>query len=276
MKITQIPAWAFCCILVCISPAVKAYTHMDTITNKQKVLSFYKQIVGQLKAELIPEFVVENYKQHNPTVKQGRAGITEMINYLKTLPPPPEGAKSPIIRAIQEGDFVVTHLDIQFMGKRMAVIDLFKLKDGMLTEHWDVIQVLPDESGKEVTATNGTAQIDNTASALSSKLVIDQFYKAVINQQPTDAFISTNYVEHDATVIAAGRGLSNYLSAPERAIKFHRVIAEHDFVVVQSHFNRMEKAFLLYEIFRVANNQIAEHWSVEQGVPDAVKAEDMF
>ncbi|HEX8024562.1 hypothetical protein, partial [Mucilaginibacter sp.] len=121
MKITPILALGLCCILICSARAAKSCIYMDTITNKQKVLSFYKQIVGQRKAEMIPEFIVENYKQHNPTVKQGRAGITEMINYLKTLPLPPEGVKSPIIRAIQEGDFVVTHLDIQFMGKRMAV-----------------------------------------------------------------------------------------------------------------------------------------------------------
>jgi predicted SnoaL-like aldol condensation-catalyzing enzyme len=143
MKITNLLAWAFCCIYICTGTATKANTIMDTLSNKQRVLSFYKQIVGQRKAELIPGFVREDYIQHNPTVKQGRAGITDVVNYLKTLPPPPQGAKSPIIRTIQEGDLVVTHLDITFMGKRMAVIDLFKLKDGMLAEHWDAWRPAP-------------------------------------------------------------------------------------------------------------------------------------
>ncbi|WP_162996900.1 nuclear transport factor 2 family protein [Mucilaginibacter kameinonensis] len=250
---------------------------MDTITtNKQKVLSFYKQIVGQRKAELIPEFIIENYKQHNPTVKQGREGITEMINYLKTLPPPPEGAKSPIVRAIQDGDFVVTHLDVQFMGKRMAVIDLFKLKDGMLIEHWDAIQPLPDESGKTVTATNGTTGIDHHASAESSKLIVEQFYKAVVDKQPADPFIDKAYLEHDASVITSGKGLAGYLANSEMSVKVHRIIAEGDFVVVQSQLNKQYKAFMFYEIFRVANNKIAEHWSAEQAIPDGVKPEDMF
>jgi predicted SnoaL-like aldol condensation-catalyzing enzyme len=237
---------------------------MDTITNKQKVLSFYKQIVGQRKTELIPEFIVEDYKQHNPTVKQGRAGITEMISYLKTLPLPPEGAKSPIIRAIQDGDFVVTHLDIQFMGKRMAVIDLFKLKDGMLTEHWDAIQALPDESGKEFTSTNGTTDIDHSALAESSKHIVSLYYNAVINKTSSKQFIHPDYVEHDSVI------------AERQDVKLHRILAEGDFVVTQSQFSRSGKWFVLYEIFRVANNKIAEHWSVEQAVPDGVKAEDMF
>jgi hypothetical protein len=92
MKITNLPAMGIWCIILCAFVPAKANTHMDTLSNKQRVLSFYKLIVGQRKAELIPEFILEDYKQHNPTVAQGRAGITSMINYLKTLPSPPEGA----------------------------------------------------------------------------------------------------------------------------------------------------------------------------------------
>lgn len=264
MKITPILALGVCCILICNARAAKSCIYMDTITNKQKVLSFYKQIVGQRKTELIPEFIVEDYKQHNPTVKQGRAGITEMINYLKTLPPPPEGAKSPVIRAIQEGDFVITHLDIQFMGKRMAVIDLFKLKDGMLTEHWDAIQPLPDESGKTITSTNGTVEIDHSALAENSKHIVSFYYNAVINKASSQQFIHPGYVNHDSVI------------AERQDVKLYRVIAEGDFVVVQSQFNRMGKWFVLYEIFRVANDKITEHWAIEQAAPDGVQPEDMF
>ncbi|QEM09730.1 ester cyclase [Mucilaginibacter rubeus] len=276
MKITPTLALGMCCILMCLAQSAKSYTYMDTITNKQKVLSFYKQIVGLRKTELIPEFIIENYKQHNPTVKQGREGVTEMINYLKKLPLPPEDAKSPIVRAIQDGDLVVTHLDVQFMGKRMAVIDLFKLKDGMLIEHWDAIQSLPDESGKVVTATNGTIDIDHNVSAESSKLAVEQFYKAVVDKQPADPFVDKAYLEHDASVITSGKGLAGYLANSEMSVKVHRIIAEGDFVVVQSQLNKQDKAFMFYEIFRVANNKIEEHWSVEQAIPDGVTAEDMF
>jgi predicted SnoaL-like aldol condensation-catalyzing enzyme len=277
MKITNKLAWAFCCIYICASTAAKANTIMDTLTHKQRVLSFYKQIVGQRKAELIPEFVREDYIQHNPTVKQGRAGITDVVNFLKTLPPPPEGAKSPIIRVIQEGDLVVTHLDIIFMGKRMAVIDLFKLKDGMLAEHWDAIQALPDQTGETINATNGTSEIDVHASTVESKQVVEAFYKTVIEKKPVADFIHQHYVEHDLAVIQSKKSLFEYLSAdPERNIKVYRIIGEGDFVAVQSEFKRGGKAFVFYEIFRVVDHKIAEHWSVEQAIPDGVEADAMF
>lgn len=277
MKITHLLAWSFCCIYICACSSTKANTIMDTITNKQRILSFYKLIVGQRKVELIPEFICEDYIQHNPTVKQGRAGIIEMINYLKTLPPPPVGAKSPIIRAIQEGDLVVTHLDITFMGKRMAVIDLFKLKDGMLAEHWDVIQEMPDQMGMAITATNGTAEINESASAIKSKEIVERFYKAVIQKVPVINLVKPDYIEHDATVIESGKSLDAYWSDDNsRQIKIHRIIGEGNFVVVQSEFKRADKAFVFYEIFRVEQEKIAEHWSVRQAIPDGIKPAAMF
>lgn len=277
MKIINLLALGLSYVYVCLCPAVKANTTMDTLSNKQRVLSFYNQIVGQRKAELIPEFVREDYIQHNPTVKQGRAGISEMINYLKTLPLPPAGAKSPIIRAIQEGDLVITHLDITFMGKRMAVIDIFKLEDGMLAEHWDAIQALPDQTGRLVTATNGTTEIDENVSTIKSKQIVEQFYKAVINKISTTDFIMPDYTEHDPAVINSGKSLNVYLSDDiNQDIRIHRIIGEGNFVVVQSEFKRAGKALVLYEIFRIEQDKIAEHWSVEQAIPDGVEPAAMF
>jgi len=269
----MIPAVCLC-IGLCPGTAVQANIPMDTLLNKQRVLQFYKLIVGQRKAELIPAYVLENYKQHNPTMQQGRAGVAMMISYLKTLPQPAANAPSPMVRAIQEGDFVVTHLDVQFMGKRMGVIDLFRLEGGMLAEHWDAIQELQSDDAR---ATSGTTIIDGKASAENSKWVVAQFYEAIINKKAADEFIKPGYTEHDAMVISGGNGLIMHLQQdPDRQIKLHKIIAEGDFVVVQSQYNSKQKAYVRYEIFRVENNRIAERWAVEQAVPEGVAAGDMF
>jgi predicted SnoaL-like aldol condensation-catalyzing enzyme len=97
----------------------------------------------------------------------------------------------------------------------------------------------------------------------------------VINKASSGQFIHPGYVEHDGMIAESGKTLTDYI-AERLDVKLHRVIAEGDFVVVQSQFNRMGKGFVLYEIFRVANDKIAEHWSVEQAIPDGVQPEDMF
>jgi len=112
---------------------------METISNKALVAQFYKQIVGQRNERLIDIYVREDYIQHSPAGKDGREGLREMINFLKTLPPSTDKT-SPVKLLLEDGDLVAGLLYISFMGKQMLVLDLFRLQDSQLAEHWDVVQ----------------------------------------------------------------------------------------------------------------------------------------
>ena len=78
--------------------------------------------------------------------KDGRQALYEMVDYLKTLPAVAETEKSPIVRLIEEGDLVVAHLDLHFMGKDIRVIELFRAQDGKAAEHWDVTEEQTSET----------------------------------------------------------------------------------------------------------------------------------
>lgn len=112
---------------------------MEQKSNKTIVAGFYKRIVGQRESSLINQYVREDYIQHSPMGKDGREGLFEMVEFLKSLPPSTE-TQSPVKMLITEGDMVAGLLDIKFMGKRMLVVDLFRLQDGLLAEHWDAVQ----------------------------------------------------------------------------------------------------------------------------------------
>ena len=112
---------------------------MNNNSNKKLVLDFYKKVIGERNADLIDHYVNDQYIQHSPSLKDGKAGLREAIEYLKLLPKSPE-QKSPIVLAIAEGDYVMLLLDLNFMGKHLCVADLFKIIDGMIVEHWDAIQ----------------------------------------------------------------------------------------------------------------------------------------
>src|ERR1700761_5753824 len=137
---------------------------METKSNKTIVLECYRKIIRDLDLSLVDEYVSDNYIQHSPTVKTGKAGLLEMLNFLKMIPKPAGEQPSPIIRVIAEDDLVAVHLDVKFMGKRVAVVDIFRIADGKLAEHWDVGQTIPDEEGL-ITMTNGTKVIDENADA---------------------------------------------------------------------------------------------------------------
>jgi predicted SnoaL-like aldol condensation-catalyzing enzyme len=231
---------------------------METISNKHIVADFYKKIVGQRDSSLINTYVREDYLQHSAAGKDGRQALYEMVEFLKTLPKPAE-TQSPVKRLIGDGDMVVIQLDINFMGKRMVVLDLFRLADGMLAEHWDAVQEIAADND---VMTNGTTSIDATANTIANKNLVSDFYADVFtngNRGLLNNYLQPDYIEHNKE-----DRLDNY----NYVINVRRIIGEGDFVVVRSEMIRESQSFALYEIFRLTDKKIVEHWSVKQLIPD--------
>lgn len=124
---------------------------MSSISNKAIVLAALKHLIGERNTNVIDTYLHDAYIQHSATVKDGKAGLLEALEQLKQLPPP-AAAKSPVVRTIEDGDYVMLHLDVAFMGKNVAVVDLYRLENGKLAEHWDATQEnAPTEGGSEIT-----------------------------------------------------------------------------------------------------------------------------
>lgn len=236
---------------------------MEQKSNKTIVLECYRKIIRDLDLALVDNYVSDNYIQHSPTVKDGKEGLLEMLAFLKTLPRPAEHGPTPIIRVIADGDLVAVHLDIKFMGQRVAVIDVFRLFNGKITEHWDAGQSLTGEDADLVTMTNGTSVIDETADVNSSKSLIHSFYKdALEKSDKANKYLAAEYVEHNT----AGNLLNNLGGV----VNVHRIMGEGNFVVAHCECVTSDKAFAQIHIFRVEANKVAEHWSVEQAVPEVM------
>ena len=236
---------------------------METNINKQIVSACYKCVIRDLNFSLVDTYIADDYIQHSPTVKDGKQGLLEMLRFLETIPKPATQHQSPIIRMIAEGDLVAVHLDIIFMGKRVAVVDLFRLNNGKIAEHWDAAIDQPVEQPGPVTFTNGATVIDKNADAIKSKELVKSYYESVVNnKKPADLskFIDGNYVEH-----TPGRRLSDQ---ELQATRIHRIISEGNFVVTHCECILNGSLMSEFHIFRIEDNIIAEHWSVKQYVPE--------
>lgn len=117
---------------------------MEQKSNKQVVTAFYRHIIRDQNLDLLDEYVHDDYIQHGPMLKDGKEGLLEALSYLKAMPKPAEPGPSPVVRMIAEGDLIMAHLDVTFMGKRRAITDIFRVKEGKLAEHWSVEQDVPD------------------------------------------------------------------------------------------------------------------------------------
>jgi predicted SnoaL-like aldol condensation-catalyzing enzyme len=117
------------------------------MTNKEIVIQFTEEVFNNKQLERIPEFMREDYKQHNPTVAQGRAGFTEFAKRFTGSNP---DLHLYIKHIYQDGDIVISHnLAVVKPGENENIVfDVYRLQDGKLAEHWDCIQHLTPEQIK--------------------------------------------------------------------------------------------------------------------------------
>ncbi len=113
---------------------------------KRVVLDFFELAFVQREATLAAElYLGTTYTQHNPTAPDGPEVFPALIGGLFAQAPE---ASFHLKRVIAEDDHVVLHYNLQMFPGDLgqAVVDIFRVEDGRIVEHWDVIQPVPAES----------------------------------------------------------------------------------------------------------------------------------
>jgi predicted SnoaL-like aldol condensation-catalyzing enzyme len=112
-------------------------------TNKHTVMSFYEAAINQKDFAAAAQYLGPRYIQHNPTAPDGPEGLQKFLQFLREKFPQ---SHSDIRRMFADGDFVILHVHaVREPGTRgTAIVDIFKLENGKIVEHWDVRQDIPE------------------------------------------------------------------------------------------------------------------------------------
>ena len=113
--------------------------------NKKNVVEFYNQALNEKNFDAASKYLGARYTQHNPVAADGPEGLKGFLGFLRDKFP---NSRSEIKRVFAEGDYVILHVHaVREPGTRgRAIIDIFKLENGKIVEHWDVAQDVPEKA----------------------------------------------------------------------------------------------------------------------------------
>jgi predicted SnoaL-like aldol condensation-catalyzing enzyme len=144
-------AWLAGLVLACALPLQAAGTtehheQAESLSNRQIVEQFIDLLYRQGRVrEAFETYVHEDYIQHNPLAPDGRAAaIAALEPYFASQP----DAVREVHRIIVEGNLAAVHVRARPtpQDRGFAIVDILRLENGKIVEHWDVIQAVPEQS----------------------------------------------------------------------------------------------------------------------------------
>lgn len=241
------------------------------LTNKEKVVALLNSFNTGDQTPI--SYINPNkYIQHNLSSGDGLAGFGELMQNA-----PPQGFKANVVRAFEDGDYVFTHTEYEFFGPK-AAFDVFRFEDGLIVEHWDnMLEVqAPNPSGH--TQFDGATDITDKDKTEANKKTIRDFIEKVLlnheNDKLTTYINPAKYIQHNPAVADGLDGFGaamKYFAENGWVMEYntlHKVLGEGNFVLTMSEGKfgeNIHSAF--YDLFRLENGQIVEHWDVIAPIP---------
>ena len=210
------------------------------------------------------------YIQHNLAVGDGLAGFGAVVQNA-----PEGGFKANVVRAYQDGDFVFTHTIYDFFGPKIG-FDVFRFENGLIVEHWDNLIEITSLNPSGHSQTDGPTKSEDLSKTEENKALVKGFVSTILMKgemdKITNYFEGDNYTQHNPVI---GDGLSGLGKALEGMAKqgismeyntIHKVLGEGNFVLTMSEGKFAGKATSYYDLFRVENGKIVEHWDVMESI----------
>ncbi len=114
--------------------------------NKKMVSEFYQELFGDKNFEAINKYIGDTYIQHNPGLPDGKEALLKAVKvWFKDAPK----EKIDIRSIAADGDLVYLHVRGKAGTKVRAIVDIFRIENDKIVEHWDVIQEVPEKSAND-------------------------------------------------------------------------------------------------------------------------------
>ena len=223
--------------------------------RKQKIYNLLKGIeTGD--PESVAVVNEDKYIQHNPQTLEGGEGLAKLFARLSKTNP-----KVEIVRLFEDGNYVFGQTIYDFSSVRIG-FEIFRYEGDQVVEHWDNIQ---PRIGVMI---GGTTEVKDHELTEVNRELIRLFINTVFINKNIDSFPKyideKSYEEHSSLM-----HLSEKISKMNYKTN-HRLLAEGDFVLAVNEGLRDDVITSFYDLFRIENEKIVEHWDTTEKVPSQI------
>jgi predicted SnoaL-like aldol condensation-catalyzing enzyme len=263
----------------------KRQANIDVVTR------FYDEVFNAHDISKLDEFMRDDYMQHNADVADGKDGFIEFTDFFFTLEP-----KMDILKVFaNDNDEVAVFFKCtcEANGQVNKVVDIYRLEDGLLAEHWDIVEhdvgEVETQNGRDLFTTD--AESTPTPEIADQQINIDKvvaFNRDVFDAHDVsklDEFMRDDYMQHNADVADGKEGFiefTDFFFTLEPEMKIYKTFANEDgevlvFFKCICNANGMENK--VADIYRLQDGLLAEHWDVVEhdiGNVETKNGRDLF
>ncbi|WP_299678739.1 nuclear transport factor 2 family protein [uncultured Dokdonia sp.] len=242
-------------------------------TNKEKAIAL---LVSLETGDQTPVAYINptNYVQHNLGVADGLEGFGAVLQNA-----PEGGFKANVVRAYEDGNYVFSHTIYDFFGPKIG-FDIFRFEEGKIVEHWDNLIDIKAANPSGHTQTDGPTQATDLDKTATNKELVSDFVNTILVKGEMDKignyFTGDTYTQHNPDIADGLSGLGQALEGMAKQgitmvyTKTHKVLGEGNFVLTVSEGTFADAPTSFYDLFRVEDGKIVEHWDVMETIaPEA-------
>ncbi len=243
------------------------------MSNKEKAVAILNALASGDTTAIEQYVSDETYIQHNlaaPSGKQAFLGLVSMLG---------DDSKVNVVRVFEDGNIVVTHTEyfLAAFGGALVGFDVFRFEDGLLVEHWDNLQPIVTETASGRSQFDGPTEVTDLDKTAANKAIAQGFVDDVLMGAAPDKitdYVSTEiYHQHNPAVGDGLAALGSAMQAMAEAgtpmiyTKNHMLVGEGNFVLTVSEGQFLGEHVAFFDLLRIENGLIVEHWDVVQNIP---------
>ncbi|MFG6531676.1 MULTISPECIES: nuclear transport factor 2 family protein [unclassified Sulfitobacter] len=268
MKLTQLLASA------AIVATLPITAQADSAENKAFILEALENTLLAGDVDAVDQYFAEDIIQHNEMFADGIEAQKCVVGFLAGS----GDFKAEYVRVIADDDLVAVHARYEGFGETPVIgFDVFRVENGKIAEHWDnlIPEAAPNPSGR--TQIDGATEITDLDKTEANKALVEEFItKSLIEHAEvnfTDYISPVTYAQHNPMVADGLEGFGAFMAQmAEQGISMdytqvHKVIGEGNFVLTLSEGALGGEPTAFYDLFRLEDGLIVEHWDVIAPMP---------